>query len=174
MNRLIIIILLIAFCTVGYFAFTVFTKRENDLMTDKSTTLPPTEKSNTHTQKNTDTNSGQKSDTSNGTMEESNAATDDPTEERSFYVNVTSTDCARACAPYKYNDKELRYCQNVCGISESTSSDDCDRLKDLDKDYCYKDQAIEKKDTSICDNISDTAIKKTCKNRIQEEIIEKM
>lgn len=179
MNRLIVIIILIAFCLVGYFAFSIFSKRESDLIgsNNKSTQeqqTATTDNTNTTTapHKNVIANLLTNENTQSDNGNESSA--ENQSEEENIYINVTPPDCVRECEPYKYDEKELRYCQNVCGISENTSTNDCDQLKDLDKDYCYKDQAIKKKDASICDNISDTAIKKTCKNRIQEEIIEKM
>ena len=179
MNRFLLTFLLITFCIVGYFAYTVFSKRESDLI--ETDTSPTTQKDQSSTSESSDSSDKPQENIIDNLLNDQNTQenttgenADTTTEETNIYINVTPPDCMRECEPYKYDEKELRYCQNVCGISESTSANDCDKLKDLEKDYCYKNQAIEKKDASICDSISDTAIKKSCKNRIQEDILENM
>lgn len=181
LKKTLITILLLAFIVVVYFAYTVFSKRESDLI--ETNTSSDTQKDQSSVSESTspsdtpqeniinnllDPDSSADTQTENTDQKSENDTTND------YYIHVTPTDCARECEPYKYDDKELKYCQNVCGISESTSANDCDKLKDLEKDYCYKNQAIEKKDASICENISDSAIKKSCKNRIQEDVLENM
>lgn len=179
MSRFLLIIFLIIFCIVGYFAYTVFSKRESDLI--ETTPSSTTQKDQPSASESTDSsNESQENIIENllndETTQENTSVenTETTTENTNIYINVTPPDCMRECEPYKYDEKELKYCQNVCGISEDVSTNDCDKLKDLEKDYCYKNQAVEKKDASICDNISDTAVKRTCKNRIQEEILENM
>lgn len=179
MKRFLITILIIAFCIVGYFAYTVFSKRESDLI--ETTSSPATQEEQSSASENADSSDKPQENIIENLLNNENAQedataenTEATTEDTNIYINVTPPDCMRECEPYKYDEKELKYCQNVCGISEGASANDCDKLKDLEKDYCFKNQAIEKKDASICDNISDTAIKRSCKNRIQEDILENM
>jgi hypothetical protein len=94
------------------------------------------------------------------------------TENTNFYINVTPPDCTRECEPYKYDAKEFEYCQNVCGFSSPTATEDCGNLSGLEKDYCIKDIAIKEKNLKKCNEIEDIKIKETCQNRIQEEFIE--
>ena len=179
MKRFLITLLLITFCIVGYFAYTVFSKRESDLI--ETSTSPTTQKDQPSASESTDSSNKPQENIIDNLLNDENTQEnttaeniETTTENANIYINVTPPDCMRECEPYKYDKKELKYCQNVCGISENTSANDCDKLKDLDKDYCYKSRAIEKKDASVCDSISDTAIKRTCKNRVQEDILENM
>lgn len=180
-KKIIIIICAIACLLVGYFVFSVFTKRESDLITPPESQDVQDQKNDQEKQKPTTPNDS----TEDANLTESSNETDSQdsadknserdTENEKYYIHVTATDCARECEPYQYDDKELTYCQNVCGIAETTSTNaDCEKLKDLSRDYCLKDQAIDKKDASICENISDTSVKKTCKNRIQEDVLESL
>lgn len=94
-------------------------------------------------------------------------------------ITVTPKDCDDECRRFKKNN-ELEYCQEICGTKtyfEDASEDggdssDCNDEKGIQKDYCLKDIAVGNKDFKICDEISDSEIKKTCKNRISEDIIE--
>ena len=89
-------------------------------------------------------------------------------------LDITKKDCADNCANFKKDKKNLQYCQQRCGLSPktTTTSSGCDSLKDLEKDYCWKDLAISKTDLTICEKISDDGIKKTCQNRIAEDILD--
>jgi hypothetical protein len=94
-------------------------------------------------------------------------------------ITVNSSDCDNECSRFKKDD-EVNYCEQVCGISdlyeqdyESENSDtlDCEKQSGIQKDYCLKDKAIQAKDFNICTQIKDQAVKKTCQNRITEDII---
>jgi hypothetical protein len=97
-------------------------------------------------------------------------------------ISVTPADCDNECSKFK-KDKELEYCEHVCGISDLYDySDDsapdsdtelnCDKKQGIQKDYCLKDQGISEKDFAICEQIRDESIKKTCKNRLTEDLLE--
>ena len=88
--------------------------------------------------------------------------------------NVQSSDCDNNCAQYKDNADNLKYCQEVCGITPvkpKNSEEDCANLTGLDKDSCWRDLAVSKKDFSICDKISDAKLQKVCRNRVTEEVL---
>jgi len=87
---------------------------------------------------------------------------------------VTSKDCGNDCVKFKDNAASYKYCQQVCGdtpASQKSSEEECASLAGLEKDYCLKDLAISKKDFVICNKIQDAKIKKVCKNRITEDLI---
>ena len=87
--------------------------------------------------------------------------------------SLTSKDCDNECDQYKSDSKKLSYCQQVCGLKKSQApADSCDNKTGLEKDYCFKDKAISQQDFEICEKIKDTTIKKTCQNRIAEELLE--
>jgi hypothetical protein len=88
--------------------------------------------------------------------------------------NVQSSDCDNNCANFSGNPDNLKYCQEVCGDRPVTSKDSagqCENLAGLEKDSCWRDLAVSKKDFAICDKISDAKLKKVCKNRVTEEVL---
>jgi len=90
------------------------------------------------------------------------------------FLHITPAVCDSRCKPFEEDAKELQYCQEICGLAPLSipKSGTCDSLKMLIKDYCLKDLAISKKDFSICDQIQDGNIKKTCQNRITEDMLD--
>jgi hypothetical protein len=88
--------------------------------------------------------------------------------------DVQSADCNNDCANFAGNADNLKYCQEVCGDRPVTSKDSagqCENLAGLEKDSCWRDLAVSKKDFAICDKISDAKLKKVCRNRVTEEIL---
>lgn len=90
------------------------------------------------------------------------------------HLYVTSKDCDDNCEKWKDDAENLKYCQEVCGIipaAQKESKEECADLSGLEKDYCLRDAAVTKKDLDICEEISDTKLKKVCRNRVVEEIL---
>jgi len=88
--------------------------------------------------------------------------------------DVQSSDCENNCANFADNADNLKYCQEVCGDRPVTSKEtagQCENLTGLDKDSCWRDLAVSKKDFAVCDKISDAKLKKVCKNRVTEEVL---
>ncbi len=86
---------------------------------------------------------------------------------------INESDCENECENYKDNSEKLLYCREVCGLKKPKApADSCDDKTGLEKDYCLKDKAIGEQNFETCENISDAAIKKTCQNRIAEELLE--
>jgi len=86
--------------------------------------------------------------------------------------NIKATDCDNSCQSFKNDVKNLTYCQEVCGLAPVKNDSDCGDKTELEKDYCLKDLGVAKKDFRLCDQIQDDGIKKTCQNRITEDVIE--
>lgn len=92
--------------------------------------------------------------------------------EEDVFLEISKQDCDNHCKEYTETE-DLDYCKQVCGLSAvNEKADGCDALEDLEKDYCLKDLAISKKDMKTCEKIEDNAIKKTCKKRVTEDILE--
>lgn len=87
------------------------------------------------------------------------------------FINIATADCDNECANFENDEKNLKYCQEICGLTLPMAADNCENLKNLEKDYCLKDLAVSKKDYKVCDQIQDSGIKETCRNRITEEIL---
>lgn len=86
---------------------------------------------------------------------------------------ISDSDCDNECENYKDSSEKLLYCREVCGLKKPKApADSCENKTGLEKDYCLKDKAIDGQDFEICEKISDAAIKKTCQNRIAEELLE--
>ena len=97
----------------------------------------------------------------------------------SIEITILPSDCDSECSKFEKKD-ELEYCKEVCGLAnvdqenvENKKPDSCENTNGLQKDYCLKDLATQNNDFKICDQISDSGIKKACKNRITEDILEK-
>jgi hypothetical protein len=90
-------------------------------------------------------------------------------------ANITPTHCADDCRAFALDLVLFAYCEEVCGISPiKTDASNCEAKKDLEKDYCLKDLAITKSDATLCKSIADDNIRKTCQNRIREDMLEKI
>jgi hypothetical protein len=93
--------------------------------------------------------------------------------ENNNFLDISKTDCSNLCKDFT-DFEDLKYCQQICGITpikkDVTEKKGCDALNDLEKDYCLKDLAIVSNDLSICQSIDDSNVKKTCRNRIAENL----
>jgi hypothetical protein len=87
-------------------------------------------------------------------------------------AHITTEHCRTGCEAFANKLDYFEYCQQVCGITPAKNVSKCDGKDGIEKDYCLKDLGIAKSDTSICDQIEDANVKKTCKNRITEDLIE--
>lgn len=94
-------------------------------------------------------------------------------------IEIKSADCDNNCQKFN-KDNEKEYCQIICGMDtffedgaeEGGSPEDCDEEKGVQKDYCLKDIAVGNKDAKTCEQISDANIKKSCQNRMMEDLLE--
>ncbi len=178
-----IILFIIIFCLAVYYPVNFFLKQRNETgdttATEKANTEEPLLNQNDSLvlQKPSGDNSGEEQENiiENLLNNETTATQTEITAENlDFFINITPPDCTRECEPYKYNEKELRYCQNVCGLSPATDKEDCDKLEGLEKDYCFKNTATIDKDLQVCEKITDTKLKESCQKRVQEDFIEEM
>ncbi len=88
--------------------------------------------------------------------------------------NIENADCDNDCQKFKDNADNFKYCQEICGqtkIVPKSSEEECAALAGLEKDYCLRDLAVSKKDSSICKKISDAKLQSVCRNRVAEEIL---
>lgn len=84
------------------------------------------------------------------------------------FLNVLPSDCEDGCQDFTEPD-DIQYCREFCGLNKKKATG-CETLEDLDRDYCIKAEAIEKKDIKKCDDIEDSGIRRACKDRIAEDI----
>jgi len=125
--------------------------------------------SNENTNANANQNINENLNANQNTNANGNDNTPPPTRDQ-----ISSKDCSNHCKNYKNNADDYTYCQQVCGDAGTTqrsSAADCASLSGDQKDYCIKDYAIGKQDYTICAQIADAKIKKTCKNRIAEDLM---
>jgi hypothetical protein len=94
-----------------------------------------------------------------------------PTSSKGSYLPLSKVDCENECKQYP-KDPQKEYCRQYCGLDGFSQSADCESLKNLEKDYCYKNQAVEKTDFSICEKVKDKNILATCQNRVSEAIVD--
>jgi cytoskeletal protein RodZ len=89
------------------------------------------------------------------------------------FLEILPSDCKNGCVNLDLAE-DIEYCKQYCGlVTTPKTAKGCDELTSLEKDYCLKDEAIQKKDGKICNQIEDDGIKKSCFNRLTEDVIEK-
>ena len=165
------IIILMAFSYWGYPIV------KNRYFKSEDVTKNETQKSNTllNTEEGFDSSDNIYNNDSGIDSEEESTTDDeikDEFDESGNTSNITAEDCDNECANFKNNESNLKYCQDICDISPIKDNEDCDSKTGTDKDYCFKNQAISKTDLKICNSISDTKIKDSCKNRVTEDLLE--
>ena len=90
----------------------------------------------------------------------------------SMLAHITTEHCDSDCKAFATDLSLFEYCQQVCGIAPIKDVKNCDGKKGIEKDYCLKDLAINKKDSTGCNNIVDVNIKQACQNRIMQDVFE--
>ena len=93
---------------------------------------------------------------------------------KNIQANITRQNCDEGCKSFSEDQSLRTYCEKVCGLSPVENVSECDSKTGLEKDYCQKDLAISKTDSALCESIADDNIRKTCKNRIAEDLLEKV
>ncbi|MFA6285493.1 MAG: hypothetical protein WC643_03135 [Parcubacteria group bacterium] len=164
---LLIIVFLIVAAAVLYFAYGVVKKRYLPQVNNAGT------KGNEMQNQTGNQSDSPTVDQSIGNQEE-NASDINNSDPGNGRPDVQSADCDNDCSQYKDNPDNLKYCQEVCGIRPATSKDSesqCENLTGIDKDSCWRDLAVSKKDFSFCDKISDAKLQKVCENRVTEEVL---
>jgi|GEM_PF-792888 len=137
---------------------------------------PSNDNQDTDSTEDSDINS---SDTEEISNEDENNSADETTNSNESFLDVTTKDCDNQCKSYT-DPEDLKYCQNICGLAtpskESVSkTTKCETIEDsLEADYCFKNQAISKKDIKLCNSIIDSNIKKSCTNRFLEDILDQV
>lgn len=172
-----LIIVCIIVAAIIYFVVSVFVARDKDVFVAPDASTPASSGETPPSSPTTDTapsSPAPDEPTPTTATDDDTVVTTPPTTPSDAYINITPPDCARECAPYKYDEKELTYCKNVCGLTDGAPTSDCDARSGLAKDYCLKDRAIAAKDAAVCEHIADGGIKKTCITRLQQEFIENM
>ncbi len=93
--------------------------------------------------------------------------------EAESFLEIKREDCLDGCKRFSKTE-ELSYCKQSCGLTNPVENpNDCQEKIGLEKDYCFKDLAIEKEDFKICEQISDKGIRKSCATRLTEELLDK-
>jgi hypothetical protein len=160
------LIFIAALGVLAYFAYPIFKIRyfENN-STEKTEEQKTNKATATDDIKNKESDAAQEDSDLN---EEAKTGTD----ETGVSANITAEDCDNECGNFKDSANDLKYCQDICGLSPTKDSENCESKSGSDKDYCFKNQAVAKTEIGICDSISDPKIKSSCKNRVTEDMLE--
>jgi hypothetical protein len=161
--KILITFFLLVFGGVAYFAYPIISNRYFQSSPGASEEENSSEKEN-------------KKSFFNNASEDNNADENDNIPDEStvpddVFIEVDTEDCEDGCEQFEDAD-DKKYCQEYCGLNTPpTTADDCDKLADLEKDYCWKNQALTKKDFSLCKKIVDKKILESCKTRLTEEVL---
>lgn len=199
MKKIFILLFLILLIAGGYYAYPIIKNRyfsnvSKPKQTQEQESLEKINSQSTSLEENIDEseNNNQVSDSKNDTLnfsesekkflsgektENADSKTIIDVNERNVadgktLAHITTEHCDNECAAFSLSLELLEYCQQVCGIAPIKTVSSCDNKTIIEKDYCLKDLAITKNDSSLCENIADANIKLTCKNRILQDIIE--
>ncbi len=166
---ILIVVFLVTALAVGYFAYGVVKNRYFSSRENSAEMKDGEEQNQAIDQTGNQTDNGVEN---NGENVSSGIDGSSPGEGR---PDIQSADCDNDCANFKNNENNLKYCREVCGdrpVAPKESESECEDLTGLEKDSCWRDLAVSKKDFAICDKISDAKLKKVCKNRVTEEILD--
>jgi hypothetical protein len=172
-SKISITIFILGLLVLSSYGFFFFRDRNSVPRVNKDTSSQQTSQ---QAPSNTTTNSSTESATDNSATGSSADSSDENTpDESNNFLDVSHTDCNNNCKNFTASE-DLKYCQQICGLTpikqDIKEKQGCDAFSDLEKDYCLKDLAISTKNVGICTEISDTDVKKICKSRIAQELIE--
>lgn len=172
-SKIFLILILIAIGVLTYFGYPII--KERYFKSEKATEIEKQESpTSTGSSFFNETDKDESASDASDAVEDS-AVSDEiknEADESGDASNITAEDCDNECENFKDSSSDLRYCQDICGLSGSQSGENCEEKSGSDKDYCLKNQAVSKKDLDICNSISDSKIKSSCKSRVTEEILE--
>jgi hypothetical protein len=182
-RKYLIIILAVAVIVSGFFlAFRYFkNKKELKNIQTENQTESNSENSNQNGNEGIGNNDSPDANESDSDDEENADDEDSSSSADNVYLEVDKTDCANNCKDFKSDESDFKYCQEFCSPADETGgsqktdtekSGDCDDKSGLDKDYCWKDKAIEDENIKTCEKIQDENLKQACKNRVSEDIID--
>ncbi len=165
-NKIFLIIYFLIAIIILYWAFSIFKTRYSNW---SSTNNQPTQNQALQTEHPSTENNENSSQLDNSENEKSDDTIEN--ENNNEFLEITKEDCDNECTDFN-NSQDKKYCQQICGLTptEANKENNCDNKKDLEKDYCWKNLAIAKDDFKLCEKIQDNGIKKTCQNRLIEEI----
>jgi hypothetical protein len=85
---------------------------------------------------------------------------------------VSQSDCENECSGYD-TEKYKTACLEECNLTKvSKEESDCAQLSGTAKDSCWKEKALKEKNFSTCDNIASVSSKKSCQDRLTEELLD--
>lgn len=153
-------------------------EQKNNPSSAENSPTPSTENGDSENTEDSDLNLDT-ADTDAASSENDGDSTSETSGSNESFLDVTTKDCDNQCKSYT-DPEDLKYCQNICGLAtpskESVSkTTKCETIEDsLEADYCFKNQAISKKDIKLCNSIIDSNIKKSCTNRFLEDILDQV
>lgn len=175
-NPFLIFILVLALVVVGGFSYKVF----GDRYLKKTSEMPAELNKNANSTSKFGKNSNSSAENTDSTVldgtDNDNAAESQNSNENGATGDVSKIgpkDCENRCVDFKGGD--LDYCREICGLNQknsNASSGDCSDRSGLTKDYCLRDLGIEKRDFKFCDQIADAKVKKNCRDRITEDMLD--
>lgn len=96
---------------------------------------------------------------------------DESTVADDVFIEIDTEDCEDNCEQFE-DEEDKKYCQEYCGLTPNTSTtDDCEKLTDLERDYCFKNKALKEKSFTLCKKITDQKLLESCKNQLTENLM---
>lgn len=106
---------------------------------------------------------GETADSPESPVADTNKAPEEP---------VSQSDCETECSGYD-TEKYKIACLEECALSGTSQKEsDCASLSGSAKDSCWKEKALTEKNFSACDNIASANLRKSCQDRLTEELLD--
>ncbi len=175
-NPFLIFVVVLVVVVIGGFAYSVFSDRYFKKTSETPKELETINNSNSSSEnKNAFAPDGSGSGDSleNGNENSLDNQNGNENRQASDISKIGPKDCENRCSNFEGAD--LDYCREICGLNKknsNVSTGDCSDKSGLSKDYCLRDLGIEKRDFKFCDQILDAKIKKNCRDRITEDMLD--
>jgi len=157
LKKIILTLFLVAIGIFSYFSYPIVKNRyfSNNTINDSQSAVPS---ENSFSIQNEDA------------TEEDDSPGDLPIEKE--VTPISESECEDECSDYSL-PKEKTSCLEECKISATRNeSKDCTTSSEAEKDSCWKEKAIKENKFEYCNNIENYSVKKSCKDRLIENILE--
>jgi hypothetical protein len=86
---------------------------------------------------------------------------------------VTVENCEQECEGFSVIPSEQTYCLSYCGLGqEKYQNNDCEKLTQSEKDFCFKEKALQERNPETCARIGESSLRKVCEARLAEELFD--
>jgi hypothetical protein len=88
-------------------------------------------------------------------------------------IKVSAENCEQECEGFSAIASEQAYCFSYCGLNQNQyQNSDCESLTGSEKDFCFKEKALNERNPETCARIGESSLRKVCEARLAEELFD--